>query len=761
MKKSQRGIFFALWALSLAAFAFSTACGESSGVAVNEGKKAAEEQQAAPEAKTGESKATELKPSVRDRTIAVNFARILEARHFSIKKIDEGVSERAFDFYIKEIDPMKIYFTEADIQNFRSLYQKNFAFQLKRGNLTGVFAIYNEFLRRIEERCELAQKILDEPLDFTQDEEIVRDKDLLQFPKNDAEVTDRWRKRIKFEILSLEADNKEKADEKERREKAAEEGKTEDMPKAGDHSEMWANETPVERLHRRYSSFVKRMRQTTSDDVLEAALTALGNVYDPHTTYMSPDISESFNIDMSLNFEGIGATLSWEDGYTQVREIVKGSPAEKQGELTIGDRIIGVGQGDEGPIDDVVDMKLTDVVKKIRGKRGSVVRLQVIPGNRVIKIVRNRIELEESAAKGEIFEVGKKPDGTPWRVGVIDLPSFYLDTEDYRKGNKDARGTTHDVKAILQKFIAEKADACVLDLRYNGGGLLQEATALTGLFIEGGTVVQAKPDPMRRGDRKSVVLHNDPDPGIAWGGPLVVLTNKFSASASEIFAGAIRDYHRGIVIGDETTHGKGSVQTVTPIADLLFGSMLGEAPDLGVIKITVQGFWLPAGDSSQLKGVPSDVVLPSITGHMEGISESDLDNPLSLEKIPPAKFLPQFDYVTPDMVAALAKSSQSRVEASADFAKVNKNIELYKEIRAKKTTTLNRERYFAELEKLDSDKEEEKKFEKIAKRNSEIERDFYLNEILDITADYLDLLQKNGVKFQKEKESGFALNLGI
>lgn len=695
-----------------------------------------------------------LEPSARDTSIAINFAKILEVRHFSQKRIDQSVSQQAFDLYIKAVDPMKLYFTEGDVKSFEEKYRDNFALLARKGDLAPAFDIYDTFLARVSERCALAQKILDTPLDFTADEEIVRDKDLLTFPKDDAEIADRWRKRVKFEILSLEAD---KRDEAKKKESQAADAK----PDENEAEDPWANEAPVDRLRRRYASFEKRMMQTSNDDVLEIALSAIANVYDPHTSYLSPKTSENFNIQMSLNFEGIGATLGWEDGYTQVKEIVKGSPAEKQGELKIGDRIIGVGQGDEGPIDDVVDMKLADVVDKIRGKGGTTVRLQVIPGNRIIKIVRDRIDLEESAAKGEVFEAGKKADGTPYKIGVIDIPSFYLDTEALRKDDRSARSTVHDVHVILDRFLKQGVDACVVDLRVNGGGLLTEAISLTGLFVEGGTVVQAKPDPRRRGDKKSAVLHNDPDPGIAWGGPLVVLTSKFSASASEIFAGAIKDYHRGLVIGDTTTHGKGSVQSVTPISDLLFGSMLSEAPNLGVIKITVQGFWLPAGDTSQLKGIPSDIVLPSLTDHLESISEADLDNPLKLEKIPAAKFLPQFDYVTPAMVAELAKESEDRTAKSPDFIKVEEKINLYKEYKDKKTTTLNRDKYFVELEKLNTDKEEEEKFEKIIKNSSEIHRDYYLDEVLNITADYLNLLKTNHITFQKEKESGVAFHFGL
>lgn len=685
-----------------------------------------------------------LVPKAKDKGIAVNFSKILEARHFSRRVIDNDISREAFDLYIKDIDPRKIYFTQADIDAFAAAYRDDFALQIKKGKLDAAFDIYNLYIQRVEERCALAEQILDHPLDFTADEEIIRDKDLLTFPKTDEEVVDRWRKRIKFEYLSLEADKKD-ADKK--AENALKEGAA-----VSEAEDKWSDEPPLDRLKRRYHSLQKRMEQTTNDGVLEAALTAIAGVYDPHTTYMSPKTCENFNIQMSLNFEGIGATLSWEDGYTEVKEIVKGSPAEKEGELQVGDRIIGVGQGDSGPIDDVVDVRLDEVVDKIRGKGGTLVRLQVIPGNRIIKIKRAKIELEDSAAKGKVFEVGEKAPGKPYKVGVIDLPSFYGDSEAMLRHDADARSTAGDVKRILKSFVDDGVDACVLDLRINGGGLLPEAIALTGLFIDSGNVVQARPDLYnRREGRDSTYFHNDTDPSVSWGGPLVVVTSKLSASASEILAGAIKDYHRGLIVGDDTTHGKGSVQSVQPIADLLFGP-LSKKPNMGAIKVTIQGFWLPGGDTSQLKGVASDVVIPSVTQYMEGISESDLDNPLELEKIPAARDMPHYDYVTPEITAALSEMSKIRTDQSVDFDKVREKIALYKEVKAKKTTPLNREKYFAELDKLNSDKEEEEKLEKMMKNSSEIQRDYYLDEVLAITVDYLELLKSKHIQFEEPTE---------
>ena len=319
-------------------------------------------------------------------------------------------------------------------------------------------------------------------------------------------------------------------------------------------------------------------------------------------------------IQIGLNLEGIGATLQWDDGYTVVKRIVKGSPAEKQGELKEEDKIVAVGQGVDGPMEDVVDMKLTDVVDKIRGKGGTIVRLDVVSPDgkkKQISIVREKVDLEDSAAQSAIFDVkgkgefvdvpkneGAKKEGL--RVGVIDLPSFYLDMK--AKDGEGGRSVSADVRQILAEFNANDVDACVVDLRYNGGGSLPEAVALTGLFIKTGAVVQTKPSEF--GDRPRSL--NDPDPSIQWTKPLVVLTSRLSASASEIFAGAIKDYRRGVIVGDETTHGKGSVQSMMEISDAIFGKLLSRGSDnLGSLKITIQGYYLPGGESPQLQGVPT------------------------------------------------------------------------------------------------------------------------------------------------------------
>ena len=435
---------------------------------------------------------------------------------------------------------------------------------------------------------------------------------------------------------------------------------------------------------------------------------------------------------------------------------MKGSPAEKQGELQVEDKIVGVGQGTDGAIEDVVDMKLTDVVDKIRGKGGTTVRLEVVSQDgkkKIISIVREKVDLEDSAAQSAIFALTPNADGGfdvaevtsenpapagAFKVGFLDLPSFYLDMKS--RGSADARSVSADAKRILNEFNAQNVDACIVDLRYNGGGSLPEAVKLTGLFIEQGAVVQTKPAPLT----ESAQVLNDPDPSIEWTKPLVVLTSRLSARASEIFAGAIRDYGRGIIIGDETTHGKGSVQSMQELSEaFIASSLLSRArQNFGAIKITIQGYYLPSGVSPQLQGVRSDVVLPQFTSALDDIAESDLDYPLTFSTIPQAKY-PKFGANSKELVDYLASRSKERVAKSKDFQEEIEKIELYKESPLRKRPTLNREKYFAELDQLNANKEETDKMEEIVNGDVGVKRDYYLDETLFITKDYVDALKSS------------------
>jgi carboxyl-terminal processing protease len=416
-----------------------------------------------------------------------------------------------------------------------------------------------------------------------------------------------------------------------------------------------------------------------------------------------------------------------------VKQIIPGGAADKQGELKVEDKIVGVGEGAEGELVDTVEMKLKNVVKMIRGKQGTDVRLEVVPGDgskrKVIKITRAKIELKDSEARAEIFEAGRKADDQAYKVGVIDLPSFYMDMERARNGVRDFKSTTRDVRRILDDFNQKGVDAVVLDLRRNGGGSLSEAIHLTGLFIDEGPVVQVKD-----GDDQ-VQPYHDLDPGTAWSGPLVVLTSKFSASASEILAGAVQDYNRGLIVGDHATHGKGTVQSLTDLGQKLFG--VPNSPQMGALKITMQQFYRPKGESTQKQGVLADVELPSLTTHLD-VGEADLDFPVDFDKVEPQRFK-RLNYVDQAVRDRLRYLSEQRRGDSEDFQKVLKNIDRYKEQKARKHVTLNEEKFLKERAELNAEKQERETLEGLNDPQQQpIKRDYYLNEALAITVDYLN-----------------------
>ena len=640
-------------------------------------------------------------PTARDRYITMELLRLLSREHISRRPFDNELASRAVDLFLQMLDPWKLYFYEKDVQTFREVAPR-LPEALARGDLAFPYQVYRVMIARVDERAALAEQLLQIEHDFTVDEEMIRDRKAQTYPRNEEEARERWRQRVKYELLTLKAEGTE-------------------------------GEAAREKLSRRYRTFAKRMHQMDDEELLEMFLTAVCNAYDPHSSYMSPSTLENFEITMRLNLEGIGASLQWEDGYTVVRELVPGGAAARDGRLKLGDRIIGVGQGLTGEIEDVVDMRLTDVVKRIRGPKGTIVRLKVVspdnPEPRIIEITRDRIELREGEAQAEIFEVGQRPDGRPFRIGLIDLPSFYMDMEGARQGIPDYKSTTRDVARILMDFNNAGVDAVVLDLRRNGGGSLQEALALTGLFIEEGPLLQVKDATGR------VQPYYDTDGRALWKGPLVVVVSKFSASASEILAGAVQDYRRGLVVGDPATHGKGTVQSLVELGQLISPLL---PLKMGAAKITVQKFYRPSGDSTQNRGVESDIRLPSLTAHLD-VAESDLEYALEFDRVPPLEFR-QYDMVNPAIIAELARRSAERVKNSPEFQRDMQRIERYLERKAQKKISLNEEKFMAERRQLDAEKEEEDLLQSMEETHRrKIKRDHYLNEVLNITADYLTI----------------------
>jgi carboxyl-terminal processing protease len=648
-------------------------------------------------------------PRAADRQITRAVTALVGGQHLSKHSLDDEISQRGMDQFLKSLDGMKLYFYQSDVDEFNKR-RNELDDMLRGGDVSFAYTVFNTLLKRIDERLVMIDDLLKEDFDFTVDETLVTDPDKLTYAKTPEEAKARWRKRLKYDLLVLKGDKTLKG------------------------------EDPKVRLKRRYASFARRMHQTDSDELLEMYLTSITTSYDPHTTFMSKSSLENFRILMSLNLDGIGAQLQVVDGYTVINKLIPGGAAEKSGQLKVEDRIVSVGQGDSGEMVDVVDMKLNDVVDKIRGRAGSTVRLGVVPSaggdTKIVKIVRAKIELKDSEARGVIFEEGKKQDGTPFKIGVIDLPSFYMDMEAARENSNDYKSSTRDVKKLLDDFKAKGVDVVMLDLRRNGGGSLTEAINLTGLFIDEGPVVQVK-DPNGR-----VQQYDDLESGMYWKGPLVVLQSKFSASASEILAGAIQDYQRGLIIGDSSSHGKGTVQSLLDLGETMF--RVGNPPNLGALKLTMQQFYRPNGESTQRRGVLSDVVLPSITDHMD-VSEADLDHALAFDKIPTSKF-GLYDAVTPQVITNLKQSSEARRAKSTEFQKLLRDIDKYTDQKTKKEIPLNEAKFLARRAELDSEKEEEKKFEQQSNSSDQVvERDFYFNECMGITIDYLRSLGKDKV----------------
>ena len=646
-------------------------------------------------------------PDARDTTVAKLIANLMPRTHVSSAALDDAKSGRALDLFIETLDPLKLYFYQSDIESFER-YRTKIDDMVRAGDLSAGFAIFTRFLDRVNERLPLIHQLLDSPLDFTVDETLVTDPDELTFPNNPTEAEDRWRKKLKYDLLSLKDDDLVGAE-------------------------------ATDKLKRRYDRYARRWADTKNDNLLEYFLTSVTNGYDPHSTYMSPSTLDDFNIQMRLNLDGIGAQLQEKDGMTTITRVIPGGAADKHGELKPDDVIVSVGQGPDGEAIDVVEMPLTDVVKMIRGPAGTQVRLAVKQGGegaaKDLLITRARIELEESAARGIVIEHSIDADSPKLKLGYINLPSFYMDMESARSDSDDFRSSTRDVRRILDDFRSQGVDGVVLDLSRNGGGSLTEAINLTGLFIDRGTVVQVK------NSNGSVQQYDDEDNGVAWDGPLVVATSKMSASASEILAGAIRDYKRGIIVGDPATHGKGSVQQLMDLGERIFRS---RRKNYGALKVTLQKFYLPDGESTQLRGVPADVVLPSLTAKMD-IGEGDLKYALEFDRVPAARHT--FYNMTPSgLLDVLRARSMERVSVNEEFLDLVRRVSLFVEQKENKRISLNEVKFMERREELDARKEEEEKILEDQMGAADVYNDyFYNNEILNVTVDYINGLRQQNL----------------
>jgi len=656
-----------------------------------------------------------------DRLIVRSVSKFMDDQHLSQHALDDEISKRAFNQFLRALDPLKLYFYQSDVDGFMKR-QLQLDDDAKNGNPEFALEVFRVFLKRVDERVAMAHEEIDRVHDFTLDEKMPANKDVLEYPKTPEEARDRIRRQIKYSLLLI---------------------KSEKMAEAADANldpakKKKLDEDPRVRLHRRYDSIQKRQHQTDADEVLETFVTAITSSFDPHTTYMAPKTLTNFDIVMSLKLEGIGAQLTLEDGFTTITNVVPGGAAAKDGRLKAGDRIVSVGQGVDGKMEDVVDLKLDDVVSKIRGNAGTIVRLGVQPAGggetTIYDITRGKINLEDSAARSEVVEHGHKADGKPYRFGYIDLPSFYLDMKGARDKSDSYRSSTRDVRNILTQFRQAGVDAVIVDLSRNGGGSLTEAISLTGLFIDQGPVVQVK-DPTGE-----VQVYQDEESGAAWDGPLVVLTSKESASASEIFAGAIQDYRRGIIVGDPSTHGKGTVQSLVDL-----GQMLKNRPNsMGALKITIQQFYLPDGKSTQREGVLSDIVIPAITAAMDS-GEAELDYAMPSDQVRRAGHT-DYKMVDNNILSQLRAKSAQRVKASEGFDKLLRRIEMYRAQKDEKYVSLNEKAFMDRRKEIDAEKEDEKAIlDQQQPKKDVFKRDFYSEEVLNISADYVEAVNSLGL----------------
>lgn len=643
-----------------------------------------------------------------DGTTARLVADMVKLRHINHPSIDDALSEHLLDRYIDVWDPQKLYFDKSDIDGFRRS-KDSLDDQILSKDVTFASLVFDRFIDRMNERAPLIDRLIDTEHDFSVDEEMVVDPDNLDWAATQAELEDRWRRRVKFDLLMLKMDDTE-----------LDEART--------------------RLHKRYSGNRNLMQQTEGHEILELYLSSMTHCLDPHSSYMSPQTLEEFQIQMKLELQGIGARLKYDDGYTVVEEVLKGGAASAHGKLIKGDKIVGVDpdgpRGKEENVD-VVEMKLSRVVDKIRGPEGTEVSLEIqkeAGGREVYTMTRQRVKLTEQEVKGEIIEAAEWIDGRKAKIGILNIPSFYRDFQGAQQGGT-FKSTSRDVKQVLSDFRNQGVDALIVDLRWNGGGALSEAIEVSGLFIPRGPVVQV------REPNNAVTPYEDEDPDMYWREPMVVVCNRLSASASEIFAGAIKDYRRGIVVGDKTTHGKGSVQNVMNVASGL--SLFGK--DRGAVKLTISKFYRVNGDSTQNKGVVSDVILPSILNHRD-IGEDSLDNALAFDRIQRASYIPFTSFGNESDTKELVQRSAARVANDRDFQKTQASIDRYLERKNRKTISLNEEVLRREEEELEREREEEEETMKMASGNGDSKeifvKDAYNKELVNITLDYADLLNK-------------------
>ena len=643
-----------------------------------------------PEAVSREStNSLPLQPGPNDGKVAFWTAHLLEKAHYTHHPFDDTISSALLDRYLESFDPRHLHFLQSDLDEFEH-YRTNLdqltMTQDGAADTTPAFDIFARFIERLKQRLAYVEDLLQtEPFTFDTDERMVINRHDSPHPRDLKEAKQLWRQQLRYEYLQeklgKEDSNKAKAG----------------APKAA--SDKTVHQQIVETLSHRYHRNLRMFTDWNHEDVLGVYLMALAHTYDPHSDYFNREQMSEFAVRINLELFGVGAELVSEDGYCKIRRLLPG-PAARSKKIKEGDRIVAVAQSNQPPVD-IIDMSLNKVVQMIRGPKGTEVRLTVIPADdpsarTQVSLIRDEIPLEEQAAKGRILDLPVRP-GHTLRLGIINLPSFYAPLElGGSKSSNSMRGgdaapshsTSADVARLLEKFKREQVAGVILDLRRNGGGSLEEAIRVTGLFIKDGPVVQV------RASNNTVMVDEDDDSSVAYGGPLMVLTSRFSASASEIVAGALQDYGRALIVGDSSTHGKGTVQNFNPLRPFM-RLAASDTNDPGALKVTIRKFYRPSGSSTQKQGVMPDIVLPSVLNYWKDVGESSLENPLPWDTISSVKY-DKLALVQP-YLSELLKRSTGRIATNQDFVYVREDIDLYRKQQADKTISLNEQARLKEI----------------------------------------------------------------
>ena len=602
-----------------------------------------------------ENTLTTLTSTKEQKKINDDIVKLIRHRHYLKVSIDDQLSSKVLDRFLDELDPARSYFYAGDIQEFEIKYRYKLDEAFKKDDLAPGFEIFNRYQQRVVERLTEVIARLEKGLDsmeFDTDETLRIDRKDIPWPDSETAMQELWRKRLKNNVLTLKLTDK-------------------------------SLEEIQETLLKRYKNQLNRILQNSNDDVFEFYMNSLALSIDPHTQYFSPHRTENFNINMSLSLEGIGAVLQTEEEYTRVRRLIAGGPAERSKLLKAADRIVGVAQGIDGEMLDIVGWRIDEVVNKIRGPKGSLVRLEIIPADaedehqtKVIRIVRDKVKLEEQAAKKEIIEI--KRDSATYKIGIIDIPTFYADFKGMSAGNQDYKSTTKDVRKLIGELLVEGVKGIIIDLRDNGGGSLQEANSLTGLFIGLGPTVLVR----SAGGRVDII--RDHDPKLVYSGPLVVLVNRMSASASEIFAGAIQDYNRGIILGSQT-FGKGTVQSLMPLPK-------------GQLKATTAKYYRISGQSTQNKGVIPDLEYPDVF-NVDDIGESSLPEVMAWDRINSIPYQTYYDMA--DLLPRLRQKYNDRMRLNPHYFYVLERKKRFEEMSSRKEVSLSESKRSQESEQAD------------------------------------------------------------